>query len=475
MKTNKKKFPEEFMWGGATAANQWEGAYLEGGKGLCVADINEFKGNLPPEERTNNELSMKEVEELLASTDKYFPKRHGIDFYHTYKEDIALLAGMGINSLRTSINWARIYPNGDDEKPNEEGLKFYDNVIDEMLKHGIEPLITISHYEMPLNVATKYNGWYNRKTIGMFVNYCTTLFERFNHKIKYWILVNQINLVDVESFNHLGIPSDRVDNLDEAKYQGLHNELVACGQAIKIAKDINPDFQLGVMVSYHNAYADLASSENEMIALKNNQLQFYFTDVATRGKIPAYMYRFYEEKSFNIEITDQDIEDLKNTVDFVSFSFYGTTVIDNDKVKIRNKFSSVVNEWGWSIDPVGLRYGLNAYYDRYQMPIIVAEVGMGFYETLTEDGKIHDPYRIDCLKEYIKQVKEAVYDGVDVIGFYPWGPIDIVSCSSSEMEKRYGFIYVDYDNNHNGTGERILKDSYTWYKRVVESNGEILD
>ncbi len=475
MKTNKKKFPEKFMWGGATAANQWEGAYLEGGKGLCVADINEFKGNLPPEERTNNELSMKEVEELLTSKDKYFPKRYGIDFYHNYKEDIALLAGMGINSLRTSINWARIYPNGDDEKPNEEGLKFYDNVIDEMLKHGIEPLITISHYEMPLNIATEYNGWYNRKTIDMFVNYCTTLFERFNNKIKYWILVNQINLVDVESFNHLGIPSDRVDNLEEAKYQGLHNELVACGRAIKIAKGINPDFQLGVMVSYHNAYADLPSSENEMIALKNNQLQFYFTDVETRGKIPTYMYRFYEDNNFNIEITNQDIEDLKNTVDFVSFSFYGTTLIDNDKVKVRNKFSSVVNEWGWSIDPEGLRYGLNLYYDRYQMPIIVAEVGMGFYEKLTEDGKVHDPYRINCLKEYIKQVKEAVHDGVDVIGFYPWGPIDIVSCSSSEMEKRYGFIYVDYDNNHNGTGDRILKDSYTWYKRVVESNGEILD
>ena len=469
-----KKFPKNFMWGGAVAANQLEGAWQEGGKGLCAADINEYKGDLAPQDRHNGDLSSKEVEELLNSKDKYFPKRYGIDFYHTYKEDLALLAGMGLNTFRTSINWARIYPNGDDETPNEEGLKFYDNLIDEMIKNGMEPLITISHYEIPLNVCMKYNGWANRKTIDMFVKYCKTLFERYKGKVKYWILVNQINLYQSETFNHLGIPSDRFDNLEEAKFQGIHNELVACGRAIKIAREIDPNFKLGVMTCYHNCYAEIGSSENEMVAIKHNQLEYYYTDVEVRGKIPSYMERFYREKGFDIEITDQDIEDLKNTVDFVSFSYYGSTTIDVNGKEARNKYNTKVNEWGWASDPVGLRYALNDYYDRYQLPLIVAENGMGFYEKPGEDGQIHDDYRITCLKEYIEQLKEAIDDGVDLIGYYPWGPIDIVSCSSSEMEKRYGFIYVDLDNHHNGSGKRMPKDSYYWYKKVCESNGEVL-
>lgn len=475
MKYNENKFPVNFLWGGATAANQWEGAWDEGGKGLCMADINEFKGHLPPEQRNNYDFSTEEVEELIHSKEKYFPKKYGIDFYHTYKEDLALLAGLGLNSFRTSINWARIYPNGDDLEPNEEGLKFYDNVIDEMLKLGMEPLITISHYEMPLNLAFKYNGWYGRETIDCYVRYCETLFRRYKDKVKYWILVNQINLVEIESFNHLGIPTDRVENMQEARYQALHNELVACGRAIKIGKEINPDFMLGQMSSYHNYFPVIGSSENVLVSLKNEQLQYYFSDVEVRGKIPAYMYRFYEDNGFNIEITEQDIEDLKNTVDFVSFSFYSVGNIDENGKIIKNKYSTKVNEWGWTTDPVGLRIALNQYYDRYQIPIIVAENGMGFYEKLDENGELHDPYRIECVRNNVRQVKEAIHDGVNCIGYYPWGPIDIVSCSSSEMEKRYGFIYVDYDNYHNGTGKRLLKDSYHWYKKVVESKGEDLE
>lgn len=475
MKYNPNKFPEHFLWGGATAANQWEGAWNEGGKGLCMADINEFKGHLPPEERNNYEFSTKDVENLLNDTTKYFPKRFGIDFYHNYKEDLALLAGLGLNSFRTSINWARIYPNGDDETPNEEGLKFYDNVIDEMLKLGMEPLITISHYEMPINLALKYNGWYGRETIDFYVRYCETLFRRYKDKVKYWILVNQINTFELESFNHLGIPTDRVDNLLEAKYQGLHNELVACGRAIKIGKEINPDFMIGEMSSYHNAFPVIGSSENMLASIKNDQLQYYFSDVETRGEIPAYMYRFYEDNGINIEITEQDLEDLKNKVDFVSFSFYSASNVDEKGNVFRNKYNTKVNEWGWATDPVGLRIALNQYYDRYQLPLIVAENGMGFYEKMDENGEIHDPYRIECVRNNVMQVKEAIHDGVNVIGYYPWGPIDIVSCSSSEMEKRYGFIYVDYDNYHNGTGKRILKDSYHWYKKVVESKGEDLE
>ena len=475
MKRNEKKFPNHFFWGGAVAANQLEGAYNEDGKGLCIADINEFKGNLPPEKRSNKELSSIEVKELLDKKDGNFPKRYGIDFYHTYKEDIRLLAGMGINSLRTSINWSRIFPQGDDLEPNEAGLQFYDDLFDEMIKNGLEPLITISHYEMPLNIAMKYNGWYNRKTIDMFAKYCETIFKRYKNKVKYWILVNQINLIEFESFNHLGIPSDRVDNLMEAKYQGIHNELVACGKAIKLAKDINPDFQIGMMVYYGNNYPEVGSSENMMSALIQNQLQYYYSDVSVRGYIPSYMYRFYEENHLNIDITQQDIEDLKNTVDFVSFSYYYTMNINAQGETIPNKHITAKNDWGWGIDAVGLRVALNQYYDRYQLPIMITENGMGFYEKIDENGHLHDKYREAYFKAHIEQMKEAIYDGVELIGYYPWGPIDLVSCSSSEMEKRYGFIYVDYDNNHNGTGKRYIKDSYYWYKKVVESNGEDLD
>lgn len=476
MKSTERKFPKDFLWGGAIAANQLEGAYLEDGKGLSIADINEYQGDIPPEKRSNKEMTSRKVHELLNDQNKIFPKRFGIDFYHTYKEDIKLLAGLNINSLRTSISWARIFPNGDDNQPNEAGLEFYDNLFEEMHKNNIEPLVTISHYEMPLNIAQKYNGWYNRKTIDMFEKFSKVIFERYKNVVKHWILVNQINLIHFESFNHLGILADRVDNLQEAKYQGVHNELVACGRAVRAAKEINPEFNIGTMVYYANAFPEIGSSEVVMNSHKQNQYEYYFTDVSIRGYIPHYMYRFYEENNLKIEITSQDEEDIKNTVDFVSFSYYYTrTVKDNEYDSIVNPYTDKTNAWGWALDPIGLRVALNQYYDRYQIPIMVTENGMGFYDVISEDNKINDDYRIDFYKEHIKQMKEALYDGVDLVGYYAWGPIDIVSCSSSEMEKRYGFIYVDYDNHHNGTGKRMLKKSYSWFSKVMSSNGYILE
>ena len=473
MTTN--KFPNNFFWGGAVAANQLEGAYDEDGKGLCIADINEYKGDLPKEKRSNKELSSEDVKSLLEKKDGNFPKRKGIDFYHTYKEDIKLLAELGINSFRTSINWSRIFPNGDDLKPNEAGLKYYDDLFDEMRKYNIEPLITLSHYEMPLNLALKYDGWANRKTIDFFVKYCKVVLNRYKNKVKYWILVNQINLIDFESFNHLGIPSDHYDNLLEAKYQGVHNELVACGRVMKEGRKINPEFKFGFMSYYANAFPIKGSSEDMMAAINFSHLQYYYSDVEVRGYIPSYMYRFYEENNIQIDITEQDIEDLKNTVDFVTFSYYYTMNIGmNTNGPIPNVNIKKSNEWGWGYDPVGLRVALNEYYDRYQLPIMVTENGMGFVENINSDGTLHDDYRIEYYKQHIEQLKEAIHDGVNLIGYYPWGPIDLVSCSSSEMEKRYGFIYVDLDNNHEGTGNRYLKDSYYWYQKVVKSNGEDL-
>jgi len=475
MKNHLDIFPEGFLWGGAVAANQLEGAYNEGGKGLSVADINKFRDNVELKEKSNKELSSEDVLAAINDANGYYPKRYGIDFYHTYKEDLKLLADMGLKSFRTSISWARIFPNGDDPTANEEGLVFYDNLIDEILKNKMEPLISLSHYEMPLNIALEYNGWQNRKTVDMFVKYCETVLKRYKDKVKYWILVNQINLITHESFNHLGIPSDRVEKLDEAKYQGLHNELVACGKVIKIARGINPNFKMGTMSSYKNAYPAIGSSSNMLTAQKNAQMEYFCSDVSARGHYPGYALRFYEDNGFNIEFLDTDYEDIKNTVDFISFSYYYTQNIDCESKKpYPNPHVTMANDWGWNSDPVGLRVALNEYYDRYRLPIIIAENGMGFKENLDENNKIHDDYRTQYYRAHIEQMKEALKDGVEVIGYYPWGPIDIVSCSSSEMSKRYGFIYVDLDDYGKGSGRRYIKDSYYWYKNVIGTNGREL-
>ena len=475
MKKNPHVFPKGFLWGGAVAANQLEGAYNEGGKGLSVADINLFRDDIPVDKKNNYEISSKDVEFAISDKEGRYPKRQGIDFYRTYKEDLALLAGMGLKSFRTSINWTRIFPKGDEDQPNEEGLKFYDDLFDEIIKLGMEPLISISHYEMPLHLTLAYNGWYGRETIDCFTKYCETIFERYKDKVRYWILVNQMNLITFESFNHLGVPSDRVDNLLEAKYQALHNEIVACARAIKIGNEINPHFQMGYMASYQNAFPETGKSEDVLAALKNAQLQYYSSDVLVRGHVPNYIYRFYEDNNLDIKIEEQDLEDFKNTVDFMSFSYYSPRLISaTSDGPYRSPHVKKQNDWGWGFDPVGMRVALNEYYDRYGLPIMITENGMGFYEKLDDNMKIHDPYRMEFLQEHIEQMKEAVKDGVEVIGYYAWGPIDLVSCSSSEMSKRYGFIYVDIDDYGKGSKKRYLKDSYYWYKKVIETNGEDL-
>lgn len=472
-----KHFPDNFLWGGALAANQCEGAYLDDGKGLCVADINEFLDNVDISKKYNGEIDSNYIEMAINSQDKIFPKRHGIDFYHTYKQDLKLLSEMGFNTLRTSINWARIFPNGDDECPNELGLKFYDDLLDEMLDNGLEPMITVSHYEMPLNLTTKYIGWYSRELIDFFAKYCQVLFDRYHHKVKKWILVNQINLIGHESFNHLGVASDKVADLRSAKYQAVHNEMVACARATKYAHDNYPDLEIGMMLCGGPDYAASANPLDQLASLKHNQMEYFYSDVLLRGKYPGYAFRFFEDNNIQVEFGENDEADLKNTCDFFSFSYYYTRMVtwdsyQNGNESIRNK-SLPANPWGWSIDPVGLRILLNQFYDRYQKPIYITENGVGYYDEIV-NGEINDDYRIAYLREHIYQMKEAIADGVDLRGYYAWGPIDIVSCSSSEMSKRYGFIYVDIDDYGNGSGQRIKKKSFEWYKQVIASNGEIL-
>lgn len=471
-------FPKDFMWGGAIAANQAEGAWDLDGKGWCIADINEFRDDIEITKKYNDEVTSQYVEEAMASTTRIFPKRHGIDFYHTYKEDLKLLAEMGLKTFRTSINWSRIFPNGDDAEPNEAGLRFYDDLFAEIRKNGMEPMITISHYEMPLHLTQAYTGWYSREVIDFFERYCKVVFDRYHDLVKYWIIVNQINLIGHESFNHLGVAEDKVTDLASAKYQAVHNEMVACARATRYAHTHYPDLQIGMMLCGGPAYAASCKPEDVLATLKHNQMEYFYSDVLLRGRYPGYAFRFFQDHKITVEFGEHDEEDLKNTCDFFSFSYYYTRIVSKESYENGNEAVRNVelpaNPWGWAIDPTGLRILLNEFYDRYQKPIYITENGVGYYDQV-EAGQIHDDYRVDFYRKHIQQMKEAIQDGVDLRGYYAWGPIDIVSCSSSEMSKRYGFIYVDLDDYGKGTGRRIKKDSYAWMQKVIASNGEDLD
>ncbi|WP_440896625.1 glycoside hydrolase family 1 protein [Amphibacillus sp. Q70] len=478
MKNKNSVFPENFLWGGAIAANQAEGAFDVDGKGLSIADINEFRDDIPVDQKSNLEMTTDQVKELLAAEDRIFPKRWGIDFYHTYKEDLKLLAGMGLKTFRTSIAWARIFPNGTEAEPNEKGLQFYDDLIDTIIELGMEPMLTISHYEMPINLTLEYRGWYDREVVDHFVKFCKVVFDRYHNKVKKWIIINQINLIAFESFNHLGIPADKVENLLEAKYQGVHNEMVACGLATKYARDKYADLEIGMMLCGGPEYAASSNPKDVLATVRSNQMEYFFADVLLRGYYPGYAFRYFDDIGVNVKFYDGDEEALKNTADFMSFSYYYTRIVDEDSFnngkEAKRNPALDANPWGWSIDPVGLRTMLNQFYDRYQCPIYITENGVGYYDELV-DGKIHDDYRIDYLRAHVEQMGEAIKDGVDLRGYYAWGPIDIISCSSSEMSKRYGFIYVDQDDYGKGSKKRIKKDSFDWYKQVIESNGEVLE
>ncbi|MGG0824448.1 family 1 glycosylhydrolase [Paenibacillus turicensis] len=471
-------FPKDFMWGGAIAANQAEGAYNLGGKGLSVADINEYTDKIPLDKKYNMELTTDYIKDAMNKEDGVFPKRWGIDFYHTYSEDLKMLSELGLKTFRTSINWTRIFPKGDELEPNEEGLKFYDQLIDEIIANGMEPMITISHYEMPLHLTLAYKGWYSREMIEFFVRFSKVILDRYHTKVNKWIIINQINLIVHESFNHLGIAEDKVDDLLSAKYQGVHNEMVACGLVTKYAKELNSDLQIGMMLCGGPAYPATCKPEDVFATVRNNQMEYFFSDVLLRGYYPGYAFRYFDDNNITVEFGEGDEEALKHTADFMSFSYYYTRIFDQESMKNKTgpyrNLELPANPWGWTIDPIGLRTTLNLFYDRYQCPIYITENGIGYHDKLEEDNSIHDPYRVEYYRAHIEQMKEAIKDGVDLRGYYAWGPIDIVSCSSSEMSKRYGFIYVDQDDYGQGSQRRLRKDSFYWMQKVISSNGEDL-
>ena len=474
--------PEDFLWGGALAAHQFEGGVLDTSKGYSVADVMTAGAHGVPREITET------IEE-----GKYYPNHIGIDFYHRYKDDVKLMAELGFKCFRTSIAWSRIFPNGDESEPNEEGLQFYDDLFDELLKYGIEPVITLSHFEMPVHLAREYGGFMNRKTIDFFLNFAKACFERYKDKVKYWMTFNEINnqmnfTNDIFGWTNSGAMFSKYDNPEEAMYQCGHYELVASAKAVKLGHEINPDFKIGNMIAMVPIYPLSCRPADMNLAVERMHDRWFFCDVQCRGHYPSYAIKSFERKGFNLDITKEDLEDLaQGTVDYIGFSYYMTNVVDSQATTqsdgmdgggantVPNPYLKV-SDWGWTIDPEGLRYALNTFYERYEKPLFIVENGFGAIDVLEEDKTCHDPYRIDYLKSHIEQMKIAVeYDGVDLMGYTPWGWIDCVSFGTGEMKKRYGFVYVDRNNDGSGTLERYKKDSFDWFKGVIASNGEELD
>lgn len=473
---------KDFLWGGALAAHQFEGGWNAGGKGPSVIDVITAGAHGVP----------RKIMDTIEK-DVFYPNHEAIDFYHRYKEDIALFAEMGLKCLRTSIAWTRIFPLGDEESPNEEGLLFYDRVFDELLKNDIQPVITLSHFEMPLHLAKEYGGFRNRKVIDFFEKFTKVVFERYKDKVKYWMTFNEINnQMDTNNplflWTNSGVQVGEEEDPKEVMYQVAHNELLASAKAVIAGKKINPSFQIGCMISHVPVYPDSSNPNDVMEAEQASHQRYFFADVHVRGKYPRYALKEFERKNYKIDIRPEDLQVLKEgIVDYVGFSYYMSTTV---KANVKNKNLNAVDgsfvntvenpyikssDWGWAIDPVGLRIALNRLYERYQCPLFIVENGFGAIDDLTNRKEIHDKDRIDYLRAHIEQVEKSVdYDGIEVIGYTPWGIIDLVSFTTGEMKKRYGMIYVDRDNNGNGSLERYRKDSFYWFKKVIQSNGDVL-
>ncbi|HBG5345352.1 TPA: 6-phospho-beta-glucosidase [Clostridioides difficile] len=476
------KSNQEFLWGGAVAAHQVEGGYNKGGKGISIADVMTAGTHTIPRKITDG------VIEGLN-----YPNHEAINFYENYEEDIRLFAEMGYKCFRTSIAWTRIFPKGDESTPNEDGLKFYDDLFDELLKYNIEPVITLSHFEMPYHLVKNCGGWRNRKLIDFFVKFCEVVMNRYKDKVKYWMTFNEINNQSITTnpiyaFTNSGIIYEEHEDKEEVMYQAAHYEFVASAKVVKIGHEINPEFKIGCMVAAMPSYPYSCNPEDMIKFVESNREQLMFTDVHVRGHYPRHTLKLWERKNYSLDITEEDKKILKEgTVDFIGCSYYLTTVVTADKTMkttgndsagkadvVENPYLKT-SDWGWNIDPVGLRFYLNQLYDKYELPIFIVENGFGAEDVLKSDNTVDDDYRIEYLASHIREMKNAIeIDGVDVIGYTVWGCIDPVSFTTGEMKKRYGFIYVDKNNDGSGTLKRYKKKSFDWYKNVIKFNGEIL-
>ncbi|MFD0898022.1 glycoside hydrolase family 1 protein [Loigolactobacillus binensis] len=478
-------FPKGFLWGGATAANQVEGAWNIDGKGLTTAEVVQKATDRQDPMAMNAVTAVTLRKAMVDKTDTLYPKRRGIDFYHRYREDIKLFAEMGFKAFRLSIAWARIFPNGDDAQPNEAGLKFYDDVFAECHKYGIEPVVTLSHFEMPLALTLKHNGWASRATIAAFTRYTKVVFERYRGIVKYWLTFNEIN-ASTWGFVGTGALDQELDETAKLQlhYQAVHHQFVASAIAVQQCHALDPAAKIGCMLARIQTYPHTPNPTDVRAAQLEDELNLFFTDVQVRGEYPGYMNRYFAEHGVTLEMAADDEAVIKaGTVDYLSFSYYMTTVTSAADATVKTSGNMTfggknpyleTSAWGWQIDPLGLRIALNVFWDRYRLPLFVVENGLGALDEVTADGKIHDQYRIDYMRQHIIQMREAIKDGVELMGYTMWGPIDLISAGTSEMSKRYGFIYVDQDDAGGGSLQRLRKDSFYWYQQVIASNGTVL-
>lgn len=477
-------FPQGFLWGGATAANQCEGGYNEGGKGLGVPDIMTGGTVSEPRHITDGILE-----------GRHYPSHEAVDMYHHYLDDIKLFGEMGFKCYRMSINWSRIFPQGDETEPNQAGIEFYRRVFEACREQGIEPMVTLSHYELPYGLSKNYGGWKNPKLIDFFLNYSRTVMTEYKGLVKYWLTFNEINCLLMGGFGGVMgggmVPEGRDDvamtfgacdwDDPQARFDALHNQFLASAKCVVMAHEIDPENKVGCMIAGNATYPRTCNPSDVLKAQRQQrEKNFYCGDVQVRGAYPTWAPALWKREGVTVEVSDEDAATLKaGTVDFYSFSYYMSSTASSEPAPTEdgNVFGGAGNpyleksDWGWAIDPEGLKYYLEEVYDRYQIPLMIVENGLGAVDEVEPDGSIHDPYRIDYLRRHIQQMDEAIADGVDLMGYTMWGCIDLVSASTGEMKKRYGFIYVDKDNDGNGTLERSRKDSFYWYKKVIESNG----
>ncbi|MFQ2104407.1 6-phospho-beta-glucosidase [Aeromonas rivipollensis] len=471
------RFPQGFLWGGALAANQAEGAHLEGGKGLTTVDM-------IPHGTNRMAVKLGQEQRFTLRDDEFYPSHEAIDFYHRYKEDIALMAEMGFTVFRTSIAWSRLYPKGDEAEPNPEGIAFYRAMFEECRKHGIEPLVTLCHFDVPMHLVVEYGSWRNRQMVDFFTRYARTCFEQFDGLVKYWLTFNEINILLHSPFSGAGLVFEEGEEREQVKYQAAHHELVASALATRIAHEVNPNNQVGCMLAGGSFYPYSCKPEDVWAALQKERENLLFIDVQARGAYPAYAASLFREKGIQLVKAPEDDDILKHSVDFVSFSYYASRCasadMNQDNTSAANVVKSLRNphiqqsQWGWGIDPLGLRITMNSLYDRYQKPLFLVENGLGAIDEINADGEIEDDYRIDYLRAHISAMGDAIADGVPLLGYTSWGCIDLVSASTGEMSKRYGFVHVDRDDAGQGTLARRRKKSFWWYRQVIASNGEDL-
>lgn len=471
------RFPQGFLWGGALAANQAEGAHLEGGKGLTTVDM-------IPHGTNRMAVKLGQEQRFTLRDDEFYPSHEAIDFYHRYKEDIALMAEMGFTVFRTSIAWSRLYPKGDEAEPNPEGIAFYRALFEECRKYNIEPLVTLCHFDVPMHLVVEYGSWRNRQMVDFFTRYARTCFEAFDGLVKYWLTFNEINILLHSPFSGAGLVFEEGEEREQVKYQAAHHELVASALATQIAHEVNPHNQVGCMLAGGSFYPYSCKPEDVWAALQKERENLLFIDVQARGAYPAYAASLFREKGIQLVKAPEDDDILKHSVDFVSFSYYASRCasadMNQDNTSAANVVKSLRNphiqqsQWGWGIDPLGLRITMNSLYDRYQKPLFLVENGLGAMDEINADGEIEDDYRIDYLRAHISAMGDAIADGVPLLGYTSWGCIDLVSASTGEMSKRYGFVHVDRDDAGRGTLARRRKKSFWWYRQVIASNGEDL-